>query len=63
IPGALILGIDAVALTVAAQVLWTLAIAGHLVYASLSRRDEKKLVAELDRSYGAPARPGGRAAS
>ncbi|HYO44488.1 MAG TPA: hypothetical protein VES19_14920, partial [Candidatus Limnocylindrales bacterium] len=46
IPGALILGIDAVALTVAAQVLWTLAIAGHLVYASLSRRDEKKLVAE-----------------
>lgn len=39
---------------VGVQVLWTVAIAGHLVYASLSRRDEKPLLAELDRSYGAP---------
>jgi hypothetical protein len=61
--GATVLGIDALALTVAVQLLWTVAIAGHLVYAFLSRRDEKKLVAELDRSYGAPARPGGRTPS
>jgi hypothetical protein len=58
-----LLGIDANALVVPAQLLWTVAIAGHLVYAFLSRRDEKKLVAELDRSYGAPARPGGRTPS
>jgi hypothetical protein len=42
---------------VAAQLLWTAAIAGHLVYAFLSRRDEKPLLAELDRSYGPPERP------
>lgn len=43
--------------------LWTAAIAGHLVYAFLSRRDEKKLIAELDRSYGAPAGRGDRTPS
>jgi hypothetical protein len=37
--------------------LWTAAIAGHLVFAFLTRRDERKLVAELDRSYGPPDRP------
>jgi hypothetical protein len=37
-----------------AALVWTLAIAGHLVYAFLSRRDEKRLVAELDRAYGPP---------
>jgi hypothetical protein len=47
-------GIDLVPLVVPAQLLWTLAIAGHLVYASLSRRDERKLIDELDRSYGPP---------
>ncbi len=62
-PEATVLGIDAVSLIVAVQLLWTVAIAGHLVYASLSRRDENRLVAELDRSYGAPARPGGRTPS
>jgi hypothetical protein len=56
--GATVLGIDAVTLVVGVQLLWTAAIAGHLVFAFLSRRDERKLVAELDRSYGAPARPG-----
>ena len=35
-----------------AALVWTAAIAGHLVFAFLTRRDEKKLVAELDRSYG-----------
>ena len=53
-PGATVLGIDALSLVVGVQLLWTVAIAGHLVYAFLSRRDEKKLVAELDRSYGPP---------
>ncbi len=43
---------------VPAALLWTLAIAGHLVYASLSRRDEAPLIAELDASYGGqPADP------
>ena len=42
---------------VAAQLLWTAAIAGHLVYAFLSRRDEKPLLAALDRSYGPTGRP------
>ncbi len=37
-----------------AAIVWTLAIAGHLVFASLTRRDERRLVAELDRSYGPP---------
>jgi hypothetical protein len=58
-PDATVLGIAAVPLLVAVQLLWTVAIAGHLVFAFLTRRDERKLVAELDRSYGAPARPGG----
>jgi hypothetical protein len=39
------------------QLIWTLAIAGHLVFAFLTRRDETKLIAELDRSYGPPDRP------
>jgi hypothetical protein len=51
------LDIETAGLVVPVQVLWTLAIAGHLVYAFLSRRDEEPLIAELDRSYGAPARP------
>ena len=54
-PDATVLGIDAVSLIVAVQLLWTVAIAGHLVYSFLSRRDERKLIAELDRSYGAAA--------
>ncbi len=45
-----------------AAILWTLAIAGHLAFTFLAREDEARLVAELDRSYGAPARPGGPAA-
>jgi hypothetical protein len=52
--GPVLLGVDASALVIGAQLLWTLAIAGHLVFAFLTRRDEKKLVAELDRSYGPP---------
>jgi hypothetical protein len=41
-----------------AALAWTLAIAGHLVFAFLTRRDERKLIAELDRSYGpAPTAP------
>lgn len=40
-----------------AALVWTLAIAGHLVYAFLSRRDERKLLAELDRRYGPPDHP------
>ena len=62
-PDATVLGIAAVPLIVAVQLLWTVAIAGHLVFAFLTRRDERKLVAELDRSYGAPARPGARTPS
>jgi hypothetical protein len=55
-PEATILGIDAVSLIVLLQVAWTVAIAGHLVYSFLSRRDEKPFIAELERSYGpAPA--------
>jgi hypothetical protein len=61
--GAAILGVDAVSLVVAVQLVWTVAIAGHLVYVFLSRRDEKPLLAELDRSYGAPADPGDRTPS
>jgi hypothetical protein len=57
VPDATVLGIDAVSLIVAVQLLWTIAIAGHLVYSFLSRRDERKLVAELDRSYGPPPSP------
>lgn len=50
-PRATLLGIDAGSLVLAVQLLWTVAIAGHLVYAFLSRRDEKPLLAELERSY------------
>jgi len=53
--GATIFGIDAVLLIVAVQVAWTLAIAAHLVFASLTRRDEKPLIAALDAAYGAPS--------
>ncbi len=42
-PGATVFGIDAVSLVVLLQVAWTVAIAGHLVYSFLSRRDEKPL--------------------
>ncbi len=52
--------LDLSVLAIPAQLLWTVAIAGHLVCAFLSRRDEKPLIAELDRSYGAPSRPSGR---
>ena len=62
-PDAMVLGIGAVPLVVGVQLVWTVAIAGHLVYAFLARRDERKLVAELDRSYGAPARSGDRTPS
>ena len=41
-------------LVLPAQLVWTLAIAGHLMYSSLTRRDEKPLIAELDATYGAP---------
>jgi hypothetical protein len=49
-----LLGVQLGALVVPAQVVWTLAIAGHLVYAFLGRRDERRLLEELDRSYGPP---------
>jgi hypothetical protein len=49
-----LLALDLGGLVVPAQVVWTLAIAGHLVYAFLGRRDERRLLAELDRSYGRP---------
>ena len=41
-------------LVLPAQLVWTLAIAGHLMYSSLTRRDEKPLLAALDAAYGAP---------
>jgi hypothetical protein len=37
-----------------AAIVWTLAIAGHLLFAFLTRRDEKPLIAALDDAYGAP---------
>jgi hypothetical protein len=40
-----------------AAVLWTLAIAAHLVFTFLRREDESRLVAALDASYGAPPQP------
>ena len=36
---------------------WTVAIAGYLVYSFLARRDENPLIAELDAAYGAPPAP------
>jgi hypothetical protein len=39
------------------QLVWTLAIAGHLMYSSLTRRDEKPLIAALDAAYGATSDP------
>jgi hypothetical protein len=51
------LGISLSTLTMPVQLLWTAAIAGHLVFAFLTRRDERKLIAELARSYGPPDRP------
>jgi hypothetical protein len=36
------------------QLFWTLTIAGHLMYSSLTRRDERPLITELDAAYGAP---------
>ena len=52
--GSVLLGLDVSTLVIVSQLVWTLAIAGHLVYAFLSRRDEKRLIAELDRSYAPP---------
>jgi hypothetical protein len=53
-----LLGIDATGLVIGAQLAWTVAIAAYLVYAFLGRADERRLVAELERSYGpAPAGP------
>jgi hypothetical protein len=42
------------ALVLPAQLVWTVAIAGHLLYSFLTRRDEKPLLAELDATYGPP---------
>ncbi|MEO5964817.1 MAG: hypothetical protein ABIR11_05070 [Candidatus Limnocylindrales bacterium] len=36
---------------------WTILIAGYLVWTSLARHDENRLLAELDASYGAPPEP------
>jgi hypothetical protein len=47
-----VLGIALDPLVMPAALLWTIAIAGHLLFAFLSRRDEKPLLAELERSYG-----------
>lgn len=41
-------------LAVPAQVIWTIAIGGHLVFSFLTRRDEQPLVNELNAAYGAP---------
>jgi hypothetical protein len=55
--GDVFLGIDATVVVIGAQLVWTVAIAGYLVYAFVIRADERRLVAELERSYGpAPAR-------
>jgi len=40
-----------VALLPPAALTWTAVIAGYLVWASLARRDERRLLAELERSY------------
>jgi hypothetical protein len=53
-----LLGVDLAPLVVPVALVWTLAIAGHLVYSSLTRRDETPLIAELNASYGAPPEPG-----
>ncbi|MEI7742638.1 MAG: hypothetical protein WCK58_02680 [Chloroflexota bacterium] len=42
------------ALLLPVALVWTAAIAAHLVVAGLTRRDEKPLIAELDAAYGAP---------
>jgi len=49
-------------LVVPAQVLWTLAVAGWLVWYSLARRDEDRLVRLLATSYRVPTPPSGPAA-
>ncbi len=41
-------------LLVPAALAWTLVIAGYLVWSSLTRHDEDRLVAELDAAYGGP---------
>jgi hypothetical protein len=38
-------------------IVWTAAIALYLVMSSLSRNDERRLLAELDAAYGAPTTP------
>ena len=50
----IIVGVDLAPLVVPVAIAWTLAIAGHLVFSSLTRRDETPLIAELNASYGAP---------
>src|SRR5690349_9139819 len=52
-----LLGMDATGVVVAARLAWTVSIAGYPHYASVTRTDERRLLAELERSYGpAPAR-------
>jgi hypothetical protein len=41
-------------LVLPAQLVWTLAIAGHLMFSFLTRRDEKPLLVALDDAYVAP---------
>lgn len=49
--GAVVFGLP-VTLVPLLALAWTLAIAGHLLFSFLTRRDEKPLLAELERSYG-----------
>jgi hypothetical protein len=42
-------------LAVPGALVWTVAIAGYLVWSSLARRDEERLLAELERSYPHPS--------
>ena len=56
-PTFVVAGVDLGYLVVPAQVSWTIAIAGHLVVSFLTRRDEQKLVNELNAAYGAPPAP------
>jgi hypothetical protein len=41
-------------LLVPAALAWTLVIAGYLVWSSLTRHDEERLLTELEAAYGAP---------
>jgi hypothetical protein len=55
--GPTVLGVDSTVLLPLVQVLWTIVIAGYLAWSFLARRDERRLLAELDRSYGPPPGP------